>query len=157
MVVNMKRLFLSTPVTGLTTPESSACAYIRRESLDIYNRLHSIQADIAFVNEVRAAYPSLPLICIAYSTVHSILPLLLSDKSHGQQTCAAGFGTLTLPSYISLLHYDLHALSDGVTCRRILWCTRTSKVPTVITETGPSTSAARIYIYCSSLPPMAYT
>ncbi|KAI0279088.1 initiator tRNA phosphoribosyl transferase [Russula aff. rugulosa BPL654] len=43
-------------------PESSARAYIRRESLDIYNRLHSIRADVAFVNEVRAAYPSFPLI-----------------------------------------------------------------------------------------------
>ena len=31
---------------------------IRRESLDIYSRLYSIQADIAFVNQVRAAYPS---------------------------------------------------------------------------------------------------
>jgi tRNA A64-2'-O-ribosylphosphate transferase len=44
------------------TLEASARAYIRRESLDIYNRLHSIDADIAFVNQVRAAYPTLPLI-----------------------------------------------------------------------------------------------
>ncbi|KAF8491620.1 initiator tRNA phosphoribosyl transferase [Russula emetica] len=45
-----------------TTPESSARAHIRRESLDIYNRLHSIKADVTFVNEVRAAYPSFPFI-----------------------------------------------------------------------------------------------
>ena len=44
------------------TSEASARAYIRRESLDIYNRLHSIEADIAFVNEVRRAYPTFPLI-----------------------------------------------------------------------------------------------
>ncbi|KAI0292820.1 tRNA A64-2'-O-ribosylphosphate transferase [Russula brevipes] len=44
------------------TSEASARALIRRESLDIYNRLHSIDADIAFVNQVRAAYPALPLI-----------------------------------------------------------------------------------------------
>ncbi|KAH9975564.1 initiator tRNA phosphoribosyl transferase [Lactifluus volemus] len=42
--------------------EASARAYIRRESLDIYNRLHSIEADIAFVNEVRATYPAFPLL-----------------------------------------------------------------------------------------------
>jgi len=44
------------------TSEASALAHIRRESLDIYNRLHSIETDIAFVNEVRAAYPTFPLI-----------------------------------------------------------------------------------------------
>ena len=42
--------------------EASALAYIRRESLDIHNRIQSIGADIAFINQVRAAYPALPLI-----------------------------------------------------------------------------------------------
>jgi tRNA A64-2'-O-ribosylphosphate transferase len=56
------------------TSESSARAHIRRESLDIYNRLHSIQADIAFVNQVRAAYPSFPLI----RTAHPLHLLLIS-------------------------------------------------------------------------------
>ncbi|KAH8996820.1 initiator tRNA phosphoribosyl transferase [Lactarius akahatsu] len=54
----------------------SALAYIRRESLDIYNRIQSIGADIAFVNQVRAAYPALPLIpnlrCGAWYTDPSI-------------------------------------------------------------------------------------
>jgi tRNA A64-2'-O-ribosylphosphate transferase len=56
------------------TSESSARAHIRRESLDIYNRLHSIQADIAFVNEVRTAYPSFPLIRTASCTLHFVPP-----------------------------------------------------------------------------------
>jgi hypothetical protein len=61
-----------------TTPdsESSARAHIRRESLDIYNRLHSIKADVAFVNQVRAAYPSFPLIRTAPPTFHSIPPAI---------------------------------------------------------------------------------
>ena len=59
-----------------TTPESSARAYIRRESLDIYNRLHSINADIAFVNEVCTAYPLFPLIRMAPCTSHSIPPAI---------------------------------------------------------------------------------
>ena len=37
--------------------ESEALSYLRRESLDIYNRLHSIEEDVAFVNQVRLAYP----------------------------------------------------------------------------------------------------
>ena len=57
-----------------TTSESSARAHIRRESLNIYNRLHSINADVAFVNQVRAAYPSFPLIRTASPTFHSIIP-----------------------------------------------------------------------------------
>ncbi|KAI0001052.1 initiator tRNA phosphoribosyl transferase-domain-containing protein [Russula vinacea] len=78
------------------TLESSARAHIRRESLDIYNRLHSIQADIAFVNEVRAAYPSFPLIpnlrCGAWYTDPAIVhfssssaydPLRDTDGHHG--------------------------------------------------------------------------
>lgn len=44
-----------------STSEAAALAYIRRESLDIYNRIQSIGADIAFVDQVRAAYPALPL------------------------------------------------------------------------------------------------
>ncbi|KAI0300438.1 tRNA A64-2'-O-ribosylphosphate transferase [Multifurca ochricompacta] len=51
-------------MTNNNTSEAcaSARAYIRRESLDIYNRLHSIETDIAFIDQVRMAYPTLPLI-----------------------------------------------------------------------------------------------
>ena len=41
---------------------SQAIAYIRRESLDIYNRLHSIAEDIAFVALVHGTYRDLPLL-----------------------------------------------------------------------------------------------
>jgi hypothetical protein len=41
---------------------SSALGQIRRESLDIYNRLHSIEEDINFVNLVHDIYADLPLI-----------------------------------------------------------------------------------------------
>ncbi|KAI9465168.1 initiator tRNA phosphoribosyl transferase [Lactarius psammicola] len=58
------------------TTEAEALAYIRRESLDIYNRIQSIGADIAFVNQVCAAYSALPLIpnlrCGAWYTDPSI-------------------------------------------------------------------------------------
>ncbi|TEB38143.1 initiator tRNA phosphoribosyl transferase [Coprinellus micaceus] len=35
---------------------------IRKESLDVYNRLHSIEEDLDFVNVVHDSYPDLPLI-----------------------------------------------------------------------------------------------
>ncbi|KAK7472369.1 tRNA A64-2'-O-ribosylphosphate transferase [Stygiomarasmius scandens] len=43
-------------------PTNSAFSQIRKESLDIYNRLHSIEKDIEFVNQVHAAYPQYPLL-----------------------------------------------------------------------------------------------
>ncbi|KAL7277741.1 hypothetical protein ACG7TL_008680 [Trametes sanguinea] len=41
---------------------AEALAYVRKESLDIYNRLHSIQEDVRFVFQVHQAYPSLPVL-----------------------------------------------------------------------------------------------
>lgn len=34
--------------------------YLRKEGLDIYNRLHSIAEDISFVNQVVEAYSAIP-------------------------------------------------------------------------------------------------
>ncbi|KAK0226543.1 initiator tRNA phosphoribosyl transferase [Armillaria fumosa] len=41
---------------------NTALSYIRKEFLDIYNRLHSIDEDITFVNQVRLAYKGLPIL-----------------------------------------------------------------------------------------------
>ena len=43
-------------------PEDNALSYLRKESVDIYNRLHSIEEDVAFVTEVREAYSEAPLL-----------------------------------------------------------------------------------------------
>lgn len=42
--------------------ERQALEAIRKESLDIYNRLHSIDEDSIFVNQIHQAYPSIPLL-----------------------------------------------------------------------------------------------
>jgi hypothetical protein len=36
---------------------------IRKETLDVFNRLHSIHEDAAFVADIHYGYPDLPLIC----------------------------------------------------------------------------------------------
>ncbi|TBU31058.1 initiator tRNA phosphoribosyl transferase [Dichomitus squalens] len=41
---------------------AQALAYVRKESLDIFNRLHSVQEDVRFVDQVREAYPKLPIL-----------------------------------------------------------------------------------------------
>ncbi|THV06174.1 initiator tRNA phosphoribosyl transferase [Dendrothele bispora CBS 962.96] len=45
-----------------TQRNNYAFSQIRKESLDLYNRLHSIEKDIHFVNQVHDAYPQFPLI-----------------------------------------------------------------------------------------------
>ncbi|KAJ6631454.1 initiator tRNA phosphoribosyl transferase [Mycena sp. CBHHK59/15] len=42
--------------------ETEAIAFLRKESLDLYNRLHSIAEDILFVNQVHEAYPGIPIL-----------------------------------------------------------------------------------------------
>ena len=37
-------------------------AYLRKECADLYNRLHSIEEDVAFVNRVSKAYPEIPIL-----------------------------------------------------------------------------------------------
>ncbi|OJT10576.1 hypothetical protein TRAPUB_12912 [Trametes pubescens] len=41
---------------------AEALAYVRKESLDIYNRLHSIAEDVQFVQQVHEAYPDIPIL-----------------------------------------------------------------------------------------------
>ncbi|KAI0774826.1 initiator tRNA phosphoribosyl transferase [Trametes elegans] len=47
---------------GLEFDARHALAYVRKQSLDIYNRLHSIREDVRFVRQVHDAYPTLPIL-----------------------------------------------------------------------------------------------
>jgi hypothetical protein len=42
--------------------QSGAFKAIRKESLDAFNRLHSIDEDASFVSSIAHAYPSLPVV-----------------------------------------------------------------------------------------------
>ncbi|KAJ7099453.1 initiator tRNA phosphoribosyl transferase [Mycena belliarum] len=56
--------------------QREALAFLRKESLDLFNRLHSISEDVEFVNQVHAAYPEVPILpnlrCGAWYTDPSI-------------------------------------------------------------------------------------
>jgi len=47
---------------GCTDGVALAFTELRKESQDLYNRIHSIAEDAAFVDQVRRSYPSLPLV-----------------------------------------------------------------------------------------------
>ena len=62
---------MNTTLKLLSKPsvETEALSYLRRESLDIYNRLHSIEEDVLFVNQIRLAYPDFAFLRADYSLV----------------------------------------------------------------------------------------
>ncbi|KAF7350966.1 Initiator tRNA phosphoribosyl transferase [Mycena sanguinolenta] len=46
----------------LNAKKAMLFAFLRKESLDLFNRLHSIAEDVLFVNQVHAAYPAIPIL-----------------------------------------------------------------------------------------------
>jgi tRNA A64-2'-O-ribosylphosphate transferase len=52
--------------------KSEAFAFLRKESLDLFNRLHSIDEDVAFVNQAHAAYPDIPILGASTCGLQSI-------------------------------------------------------------------------------------
>ena len=73
--------------------EVDTLAYLRKESLDIFNRLHSIHEDVEFVNQVHATYPDTPIL-----RQYPFCGLLQSTQQHstGQPTYAVDLGTWIL-------------------------------------------------------------
>lgn len=57
----MARMF-SEKLDGIEDYNAQALAHIRRESLDLYNRVRSIAEDVEFVNTISQVYPSLPIL-----------------------------------------------------------------------------------------------
>ncbi|KAH9855925.1 initiator tRNA phosphoribosyl transferase [Lenzites betulinus] len=49
-------------IYNLREANVEALAYVRKESLDVYNRLHSIAEDVHFVRQVYEAYPDIPIL-----------------------------------------------------------------------------------------------
>ena len=58
---------------GRTDGVALAFTELRKESQDLYNRIHSIAEDAAFVDQVRRSYPSLPLVRESYTNHPSLL------------------------------------------------------------------------------------
>ena len=117
------------------TPNISAeaLAHIRKESLDLYNRLHSIEEDISFVDSVRRAYPSQAFLrdIQLFITDHCTLTASFFPAN---LRCGAWY---TDPTYVRrswnphLIRGDL-GHSQGTH-------PRISSLPTGITATGAST------------------
>jgi hypothetical protein len=139
--------------------EALARAYIRRESLDIYNRLHSIEADIAFVNQVRTAYPTFPIIRIVLSFLCRLLspPNTFHTNSKSPLRCLVHRSCYCTFTSVLRVAGTPDKSDDVWPRRRIPLHTHTSRVPMAITATGLSTFVARICTCYLSSPLMAGT
>jgi hypothetical protein len=49
--------------------QSEAFKAIRKECLDVFNRLHSINEDASFVSSIAHAYPSFPVVGMIADTI----------------------------------------------------------------------------------------
>ena len=50
---------------------AQALAYVRKESLDIFNRIHSVKEDVRFVGHTHEAYPELPILRMFFLIMYS--------------------------------------------------------------------------------------
>lgn len=72
----------------MSDPSKVVLAEIRRESQDIYNRIHSIHEDSAFVSEVINEYAELPLLrSLGHSSFRSFTLLFLHNHSKSEMWC----------------------------------------------------------------------
>lgn len=73
---------------------ANALAELRRESQSIFNRIHSIAEDAAFVKQVHDHYPNFSLIRMSRSYSYP------ADADMSQPTCAAALGIPTHTSCV---------------------------------------------------------
>ncbi|KAJ3516535.1 hypothetical protein NLJ89_g1056 [Agrocybe chaxingu] len=120
-----------------TLPDNSnPLEYIRRESLDIFNRLHSIEEDVEFVKRVHAAYKDTPFLpnlrCGAWYTD----PSLATDVPAYFKSTDGHFNNWSF----NLRRANLHLLPLILKCYGIILIDSTragKRIPDALSKTVP--------------------
>ena len=74
------------------TNRSEAFKAIRKESLDVFNRLHSINEDASFVSSIAHAYPSFPV--VGMNTMpYDIVILIIDAVVSANRRCGVWYGS----------------------------------------------------------------
>ncbi|KZT05396.1 initiator tRNA phosphoribosyl transferase [Laetiporus sulphureus 93-53] len=117
-------------------PVQGALAELRKESLDIYNRLHSISEDIDFVNDICAAYPHLPVLPNQRCGAWYVDPAIAREETAYFKSTDGHFGNWSF----NLRRPNLHLLSI-IACEGgmiLVDSTRAGKkVPDALSKTVP--------------------
>jgi tRNA A64-2'-O-ribosylphosphate transferase len=82
---------LHSPITN----RSEAFKAIRKESLDVFNRLHSIDEDASFVSSIARAYPTFPV--VGMNTMpYDIVILIINAVVSANRRCGIWYTDVNL-------------------------------------------------------------
>ncbi|KAI8978289.1 initiator tRNA phosphoribosyl transferase [Trametes punicea] len=115
---------------------AQALAYVRKESLDIYNRLHSIQEDVQFVRQVHNAYPHLLVLPNLRCGAWYVDPAIATDVPAYFKSTDGHFGNWSF----NLRRPNLHLLPVIVANHGVILVdsTRSGKrIPDALSKTVP--------------------
>ncbi|KAH9889398.1 initiator tRNA phosphoribosyl transferase [Cubamyces lactineus] len=115
---------------------AQALAYVRKESLDIYNRLHSIHEDVQFVQQVRDAYPKLPILPNLRCGAWYVDPEIATNVPAYFKSTDGHFGNWSF----NLRRPNLHLLPIIVANRGIILVDSTragKRIPDALSKTVP--------------------
>ncbi|KAI0943916.1 hypothetical protein AcV7_001869 [Taiwanofungus camphoratus] len=116
--------------------EELALSHLRKESLDLYNRIHSIFEDVAFVNEVRASYPQLPVIPNLRCGAWYVDSLIAAKEPAYFKSTDGHFGNWSF----NLRRPNLHLLSTVITAGGLILVDSTragKRIPDALSKTVP--------------------
>ncbi|KAI1791152.1 initiator tRNA phosphoribosyl transferase [Ganoderma leucocontextum] len=115
---------------------AQALAYVRKESLDIFNRIHSVQEDIRFVGQVHEAYPGLPILPNLRCGAWYVDPAIATPEPAYYKSTDGHFGNWNF----NLRRPNLHLLPYIVEKHGLVLVdsTRTGKrIPDALSKTAP--------------------
>ncbi|KAI0359563.1 initiator tRNA phosphoribosyl transferase [Trametes cingulata] len=115
---------------------AQALAYVRKESLDIFNRLHSIHEDVRFVQQVREAYPDLPILPNLRCGAWYVDPAIATNEPAYFKSTDGHFGNWNF----NLRRPNLHLLRLVIDSRGIILVDSTragKRIPDALSKTVP--------------------
>ncbi|KAI0369025.1 initiator tRNA phosphoribosyl transferase [Pilatotrama ljubarskyi] len=115
---------------------AQALAYVRKESLDIFNRLHSILEDVQFVQQVHEAYPNLPILPNLRCGAWYVDPAIATNEPAYFKSTDGHFGNWSF----NLRRPNLHLLPLVIARKGIILVDSTragKRIPDALSKTVP--------------------
>ncbi|KAI0827991.1 initiator tRNA phosphoribosyl transferase [Trametes gibbosa] len=124
-------------IYDLREANAQALAYVRKESLDIYNRLHSIAEDVHFIQQVHEAYPEVPILPNLRCGAWYVDPSIATDKPVYFKSTDGHFGNWNF----NLRRPNLHLLPLIIAQNGIVLVDSTragKRIPDALSKTVPT-------------------
>ncbi|KAI0753162.1 initiator tRNA phosphoribosyl transferase [Daedaleopsis nitida] len=115
---------------------AEALEYVRKELLDVFNRLHSILEDVRFVDQVHNAYPELPMLPNMRCGAWYVDPAIVTNEPAYFKSTDGHFGNWSF----NLRRPNLHLLPLAVAQRGLVLVDSTragKRIPDALSKTVP--------------------